>query len=58
VLESLSDPILEAAADWFVHEVLGTRDAYRDRCRHRGVELFSVASAVSQYRRAIEAARL
>jgi hypothetical protein len=54
--QDLSDADLEEAAQWFVDEVLSARDAYRERCRQRGLEVFSLAHAVAQYRKALDLA--
>lgn len=49
LVDSLSDGALEAAARWFVDEVLPQRAIYRDRCRRRGLEHFSLERSVDHY---------
>lgn len=42
-----------AAAQWFLQEVLPARDVYRERCRALGEREFSLEQAVASYARAL-----
>jgi glycosyltransferase involved in cell wall biosynthesis len=52
LLDSLDDAALDAAAEWFVEEVLPARELYRSACRARGMEHFSLQGSVARYREA------
>lgn len=47
---------LSAGARWFVHEVLSQREAFRQRCRARGLEHYSLECAIDGYEAALRAA--
>jgi glycosyltransferase involved in cell wall biosynthesis len=57
LLDGLSAAELSPAIDWFLDDVLPSRDAYRRRCRQRGLELFDLDRAVEQYQHAFAAVR-
>jgi len=44
---------LQAAAKWFVAEVLPTREIYRSACREKGLEFFSINDTVAGFEAAI-----
>ena len=54
-LATMSSTELEAAADWFVDEVLQDRAGFGARSRQAGLRHFSLASTVDAYAGAIEA---
>ena len=50
--DTLTDESLVEAARWVVDDVLPDREAFRQRCRRRGLEQFSLERTVEQYSRA------
>jgi len=54
LLGSLDDSALDAAAGWFIEEVLPARERHRASCRVRGLEHFGLDRSVAQYREAFD----
>jgi glycosyltransferase involved in cell wall biosynthesis len=54
LLDRLDDAALNAAAAWFTNEVLPDRDRYRNACRERGLNYFSLDRSAEQYRYAFQ----
>lgn len=57
LLDDLSDETLAAAAAWAVDAVLPARDAFRVRCRARGLDLFTLDRSAALYREALDRLR-
>ncbi|WP_118857359.1 hypothetical protein [Sphingomonas mesophila] len=55
-LGETDDAALQAAADWFVGEVIPRRAEFAERCRALGLRHFSLESAVAGYCAALDAA--
>ncbi len=57
LLDSVSDGALEAAAKWFVTEVMPKREDFRTRAREVGTRVFGLESCVEAYGAAFARAR-
>lgn len=53
LLDAMEPASLEAAAAWFIDDVLASRDAYRDACRTQGLRCFGIDAMVDAYAAAI-----
>ena len=56
LLEAVGPEAIAAAAAWFIDEVLPERDALRQDCRARGVEVFGLRACVERYAQALRTA--
>lgn len=56
LLDSMSTDALDAAADWFVRDMLTDAEGFRSRCRAQGLQAFALDATVDAFHHAIDRA--